>query len=38
MLLRGELGQGQRVRVDFTDGRFDFRTEAGAEAQPPAVH
>jgi ATP-dependent Clp protease ATP-binding subunit ClpC len=35
MLLRGELREGQRVRVDFEDGRFTFRAE-GPAAESPA--
>ncbi|WP_199723861.1 ATP-dependent Clp protease ATP-binding subunit [Citreicoccus inhibens] len=33
MLLRGSLREGQRVRVDFQDGHFTFRTEGGAPEQ-----
>jgi ATP-dependent Clp protease ATP-binding subunit ClpC len=38
LLLRGELREGQHVRVDFEDGRFTFRAEGQAVEQPAPVH
>ncbi len=37
MLLRGELREGQRVRVDFEDGHFTFRAEDRTAEQPPSL-
>ncbi|WP_163862662.1 ATP-dependent Clp protease ATP-binding subunit [Myxococcus eversor] len=34
MMLRGELREGQRIRVDFQDGRFVFHPEPGAREEP----
>ncbi|HEX8824712.1 MAG TPA: ATP-dependent Clp protease ATP-binding subunit [Archangium sp.] len=37
MLLRGELREGERIHVDFADGRFTFRVE-GRSAGLDSVH
>ncbi len=38
MLLRGELREGDRVLVDFADGRFTFGIEGRAAGQEAPVH
>jgi ATP-dependent Clp protease ATP-binding subunit ClpC len=39
MLLRGELREGERVHVDFEDGRFSFRVvNRSTEHEPTLTH
>jgi len=38
MLLRGEVREGDRVLVDFADGRFTFGVEGRAAGHEAPLH